>query len=463
MNIETKIKHYCGLAGVHSKEPMNIPRKLFHLLLPLNHRGQESAGVAYMNHDHIYCYKDLGLVSKVLSRYLKKDISSKVGIGHVSYTKYDGYKVENAQPLHVNCCKGEFSIAQNGALVNATEIRDELYKEGAIFQTSTDTELILHLLSRSTKATVEEAFLDILKKIRGSYSFVLTYEKKLIGLRDPSGIHPLYLAWNEDKSVHMLASETCALTSVGFRNYREVEPGEIVIITDEGIESLFFGDKNTPKRHCVFEHIYFARPDSEVFGESVYTCRQRMGAEVAKIDRANGLEADIVISVPESGNIAALGYAKESGLPFEMGFIRNVYTARSFILPTPEAREMMVRSKLNANPVVLKGKRVVVVDDSLVRGTTSKIIIKILRESGAKEVHFRPVSPELHFPCYYGIDIPTTTELISNSHTPEEIATIIGADSVRFLPLENLKTTVDFPDDYCYACFDGSHLIKPEK
>lgn len=452
------LKHRCGVAGIYSKNPINVPHKLFYLLFSLQHRGQESSGVAYMNNDHIYCYKDLGLVSKVLSRYLSKSIASQLGIGHVGYTKYDGYKVENAQPLHVNCCKGEFSIAQNGAIVNCDAIRDSLYQKGAIFQTSTDTELILHLLSRSRQSSVKKAIIDILHHLKGAYSFVLTYNQKLIGIRDPNGYHPLYLGQTDDEETYVLASETCALSSVGIHRYREVEPGEIVIINDEKVESLFFA-KNEKRQHCVFELIYFARPDSEVFGESVYNVRKKMGAALAKLDK--GLQADMVISVPESGNIAAFGYAAEAGLPFEMGLTRNFYAGRSFILPTTEKREMTVRTKLNAGSFLLKDKRVVVVDDSLVRGTTSKIIIKILREAGAKEIHFRLPSPELHFPCYYGIDIPTTDELISNRFTPDEIAKQIGADTVKFLPLEAMQQTLQLPGDYCYACFNGSHLWKP--
>lgn len=458
MKTDDKIKHYCGVAGIYSKNPSNIPHKLFYLLFALQHRGQESAGIAYLNHDHIYCYKDLGLVSKVLSRYLSKEISTKLGIGHVSYTKYDGYKVENAQPLHVDCNKGNISIAENGSLVNAKEIREALYKEGAIFQTSTDTELLLHLLSRSKEKNLKDSILDVLSKIKGAYCFVLTYDENLIGIRDPNGYHPLYLGWADD--TYVLASETCALDSLGIKDFREVEPGEIVIINDKGVESFFFSEEQ-PKRHCIFELIYFARPDSEVFGESVYLTRERMGAALANLDK--DLEADIVISVPESGNIAAFGYAKESGLPFEMGLTRNFYAGRSFILPTTEKREMTVRTKLNANRAVLNGKKVVVVDDSLVRGTTSKIIVKILQEAGAKEIHFRLPSPELHFPCYYGIDIPTTEELISNSLNPEEIAKLIGADSVKFLPQDEIIKTVSKPENYCYACFDGKHLHVPSE
>lgn len=457
MKDEDKIGHYCGVAGILSKEPINIPNKLFYLLFALQHRGQESAGIAYLKEKHIHCYKDLGLVSEVLSRYLQKEVSSHVGIGHVRYSTDGGNKVENSQPLHVTCNKGEIAIAHNGSITNAAAIRKELSQIGAIFQTTSDTELVLHLLSRSKATKIREATKEVLEKIEGAYSAVLMYGKNLVGIRDRHGYHPLYLGWKEDLTV--IASETCALDSLGIKDFRQIEPGEIVLVNEKGVYSSFFA-KGARKQFCIFEHVYFARPDSEIFGESVYQVRQKMGAALARQDK--DLHPDMVISVPESGNIAAFGYAKEAGIPFEMGLTRNFYAGRSFIMPTTEKRQHAVRLKLNANSAVLKGKRIVVVDDSLVRGTTSKIIIKILKEAGAKEIHFRLSSPELHFPCRYGTDIPTYEELISNSFTPEKIAKMIGANSVKFLPLEEMKKCVQFTKDYCYACFDGSHEY-PEK
>lgn len=458
MNSQDKPVHHCGVAGIYSKDPINVPNKLFYLLFSLQHRGQESAGIAYLNEEKIYCYKDLGLVSRVLARYLQKDISSNIGIGHVRYSTHGGNKVENAQPLHVNCNKGEIAIAHNGNISNAEIIRQELSAEGAIFQTTSDTELVLHLISRSKKENILDATKEVLHKIEGAFSFVLIYGKSLIGIRDPNGYRPLYLGWNGD--FHTLASETCALNSLGITEYREVEPGEVVIINDQGVQSSFF-NKNQKKQHCIFEMIYFARPDSDLFAHSVYAARKKMGAVLA--DQDKDLDADLVISVPESGNVAALGYAQRANVPFEMGLTRNFYAGRSFILPTTEKREMAVRTKLNPNRTLLKGKKIVVVDDSLVRGTTAGIIVGILKEAGATEIHFRLSSPELHFPCYYGIDIPTYEELISNSKTPEQIAKSIGADSVKFLPIEELRKCVSTPDNFCYACFNGDHLYKKEE
>lgn len=458
MKAKEKIAHYCGVAGVFSKTPMNIPNKLFYLLFALQHRGQESAGIAYhTGGDNYYCYKDLGFVSKVLSPFLTKDILTQVGIGHVRYSADDGGKVENSQPILVNCNKGQIAVAYNGTINNAKQIRDGLNAEGAIFQTTSDTELIVHLLSRSKAATLNEATIDVLNRIKGAYSLVLTYQKSLIGVRDKHGYHPLYLGWKDD--YYVIVSETCALDTMGIKEFREIEPGEMVVINDSGVSSTFL-DKGHIKQQCIFEFVYFARPDSEIFGESVYKVREKMGAALARQDA--DLNPDIVISVPESGNIAAFGYAKEAKIPFEMGLTRNVYASRSFIMPTQEEREHAVRLKLNANRNVLNGKKVVVVDDSLVRGTTSKIIIAILREAGAKEIHFRLSSPELHYPCYYGTDIPTYEELISNSQTPAEIAKTIGADTVRFLSQEDMLSCVKMPKDYCCACFDGTHHCKPE-
>lgn len=457
MKTQEKIAHYCGVAGIYSKVPLNIPNKLFYLLFALQHRGQESAGVAYLKEGHIYCYKDLGLVSKVLSRYLQKDIPTKIGIGHVRYSADDGNKVENSQPLHVNCNKGEIAIANNGSITNAKEIRSALQAEGAIFQTTCDTELIVHLLSRVKTTNMKEAICEVLTKIKGAFSMVLMYQDNLIAIRDPHGYHPLYLGHKDDTAV--VVSETCALDTMGIKEFREIEPGEMVIINDKGETSHFYATGHV-RQQCIFEFVYFARPDSQIFSESVYHVRQRMGAALARQDK--GLNPDIVISVPESGNIAAFGYAKEAQIPFEMGLTRNFYAGRSFIMPTSEERRHAVKLKLNANQAVLKGKKVVVVDDSLVRGTTSKIIINILREAGAKEIHFRLSSPELHYPCYYGTDIPTYEELISNSQSPEEIAKTIGADSVKFLPLDEMKCCVKNPTHYCYACFDGTHHAPPK-
>ncbi len=458
MKESEKLGHYCGVVGIESEKVCNIPQKLFYPLFALQHRGQESSGIAYFNltENKIYAYKDLGLVSDVLGRYLQKDISSTCGIGHVRYSTHGGSKVENAQPFHVTCNKGNIALAHNGNISNAKSIRKELQKAGAIFQTTSDSELLFHLISRSKKENIQDAIKEAIEKLEGAFSFVMMVGKVLIGIRDRNGYRPLYIG--KKKGLTAIVSETCALDSLNIQEYREIEPGEAVTI-HQGVETSYYLEDNSKKQNCIFEQIYFGRPDSDIYGESVYCARKKMGAMLAKIDReANDLDADLVIPVPESGNVAALGYAQESGLPFEFGLTRNFYSGRSFIMPTTEARELAVRTKLNPNRSILKDKKIVLVDDSLVRGTTSKILVRLLKEAGVKEVHLRLSSPELHFPCYYGIDIPTKKELISNSKSPKEIAEFIGADSVKFLDIEHLKKCVKKPEEKCYACFNGEHF-----
>ncbi len=458
MKKSDKLGHYCGVVGIESQKPCNIPQKLFYPLFALQHRGQESAGIAYfkLTENKIYAYKDLGVVSDVLGRYLHKDISSTCGIGHVRYSTHGGSKVENAQPFHITCNKGNIALAHNGNISNAKFIRKELQESGAIFQTTSDSELLFHLISRSKEENIQAAIKEAIDRLEGAFSFVMMVGKVLIGIRDRNGYRPLYIG--KKKGLTAIVSETCALDSLGIQEYREINPGEAVTVIN-GEETSYNLDLDAKKQNCIFEQIYFARPDSEIYGESVYNARKNMGAMLAKLDRENGgINADLVIPVPESGNVAALGYAQESGLPFEFGLTRNFYAGRSFILPTTEERELAVKTKLNPNKSILKGKKIILIDDSLVRGTTSKILVRLLREAGVKEVHLRLSSPELHHPCYYGIDIPTTKELISNSKSPKEIAEFIGADSVKFLDIENLKLCVKNPENKCYACFNGEHL-----
>jgi amidophosphoribosyltransferase len=448
------LKHYCGVVGIYSSKEINLPEKLFYGLFAQQHRGQESAGIAYRNKGHLVTYKDVGMVSEVLAHYLNENHPSQVGIGHVRYSTHGGNKLENAQPISVSCNKGEIALAHNGNISNTIQIKDRLTAEGSIFQSTSDTELMLHLIARSRKLNFEDALFETLAQLEGAFSMVMIHDDKLYAMRDPNGFRPLYIA--EDDGLIIFASESCALETLGMKNYRSVEPGEIIRVDEEGVYSQFFA-KETKRSQCVFELIYFARPDSQVFDKSVHLSRKKMGAALAELDNVEG---DIVVPVPDSGNSAALGYAEASGLPLDHGLTRNHYMGRSFIMPTTSQREFAVRMKLHPVKEVIAGKRIILIDDSLVRGTTSKILVKLLKEAGAKEVHLRLSSPEIKFPCYFGIDIPTSQELISNRLSPEQIAEYIGADSVLFLDQQKLAQTVGKDDGYCYACFSGNYPIE---
>ena len=443
--------HHCGVVGIYSANETKIPEMLFYGLFSLQHRGQESAGIAYRKPDELVVYKDLGMVSTVLSRYIEEPKSSQLGIGHVRYSTQGGNKIENAQPMLVNCNKGSIALAHNGNISNTVPIKEKLEAEGSIFQSSSDSELILHLLARSRKPSFHEALVETLGALEGAYSMVMVHNDSLVAVRDPGGFRPLYIGRRDGTTV--VASETCALDILRITDYRSVRPGELITVDAGGMRSEIFAQRPRISQ-CVFELIYFARPDSYVFDESVHLMRKKMGAALARCDEQTG---DIVVAVPDSGNSAALGYAEESHIPLEHGLTRNHYTGRSFILPTTNQREFAVRMKLHPVRAVIEGKRVILIDDSLVRGTTSKTLVKLIKEAGAKEVHLRLTSPEIKWPCYYGIDIPTRKELISNSMTPEEIAEYIGADSVVFLPIAELERCVEKANDYCFACFSGRY------
>ncbi len=453
-DIYSKPKHHCGVAGIYSDTLTNIPEKLFYTLFSLQHRGQEGAGISYIKDGSIKTYKDLGMVPSVLSRYLQIETSSNIGIGHVRYSTKGGNKLENVQPIHAVSNKGDIAIAHNGTISNAVDIRKTVFDKGAIIQSTTDTEIILHLLAMSTEKDFRKALFDTLNMLEGAFSFLMIKDESLIAVRDPHGFRPLYVGKKDDLIV--FASETCALDILKIFDAREVEPGEIITVDKHGMRSEFFA-KSQSRSYCIFELIYFARPDSSIFGSSVHLMRKKMGEALAEDETVEG---DIVMAVPDSGNSAALGYAEKSGLPLEYGLSRNHYAGRSFIMPTKEQRELMVRMKLNPVKDVVRGKKVILVDDSLVRGTTSRLIVKLLREAGAKEIHLRLSSPEIKHPCYFGIDIPTREDLISNRMTPEGIAQHIGADTVRFLPIEKLRDVVGNPDNFCYACFTGSYPIE---
>jgi len=445
--------HYCGVAGIRCADPIDIPKALFYMLFSLQHRGQESCGIAWDEAGAWRSRRELGMVVPVLGRFLQESHPSTMGIGHVRYATAGGTSVQNAQPIVVDCNKGRIALAHNGNISNGGELRSRLTEEGSIFQGTADSELMLHAFSRSRRSDREGFLREALEPLEGAYSLAIMHEGALIAARDPSGFRPLYIG--RSGGTVYVASETCALHAMAPADYREVEPGEVAIFDDDG-EVSFFLEPRRPPRRCVFELIYFARPDSEVFGRSVHASRVLLGEALADQD-GGGAFADLVIPVPDSGNISAIGYARRSGLPFDFGLARNHYAGRSFILPTRDQRELMARLKLHAVPEVVAGKRVVMVDDSLVRGTTSRIIVGLLREAGAKEVHLRLAAPELKWPCYYGIDIPDREALISNRLDPEGIAREIGADSVRFLPVDLLLDTLGGDRGFCSACYDGHH------
>ncbi len=451
--------HHCGVAGLFSPDPLNVPERLFYMLFSLQHRGQESCGVAWEEDGRHRGYKDLGMVAPVLGRFLREERRSRLGIGHVRYSTAGGGGLQNAQPIVVDCNKGRLALAHNGNLSNGGRLRKELTAAGSIFQGTADSELVLHLISRSREGTREDFLREALAPLEGAYSLVLMHEGALVAIRDPSGFRPLYVG--EKGGATYVASETCALHAVGPMPFREIAPGEVLIVDRAGSRS-FFLEPRLPRRACVFELIYFARPDSEVFGESVHGARVRLGEMLAELDEAAGLRADVVVPVPDSGNIAAIGYARRAGLPFDFGLARSHYAGRSFIMPTKDQRELAARLKLHAVPEVVAGKRVVMIDDSLVRGTTSRIIVGLLREAGAKEVHLRLAAPELKWPCYYGIDIPSRDELISNRLDAAGIAREVGADSARFLPVDRLLSGLGHSQGYCSACFDGNHPFRPD-
>jgi len=449
------LRHHCGVVGISSEREINIPELLFYGLFSLQHRGQESAGLAYHRQGRIKSYRSVGMVTSALSHYLSDEHPSRLGIGHVRYSTQGTNKLENAQPIVVSCSKGEIALAHNGNISNSEKLQKKLVDEGSIFQSTSDTELLLHLIARSRQPTFRDALIECLMHIEGAWCFLLMHDEKLYAVRDPHGFRPLVMGIREGQV--LIASETCALDMFQARDIREIAPGEMVTVEGTRISSEMLPLPKPDRRaHCIFELIYFARPDSTVYARSVHMARKKMGEMLARSDE---VKADIVIAVPDSGNSAALGYSSASGIPLEQGLTRNHYMGRTFIQPTTAMRESGVRMKLHPIREAITGKRVIVVDDSLVRGTTARQIVRLLREAGAREVHLRLSSPPVRFPCFYGIDIPTREELISNRLDPAGIAKEIDADSVRFLSLELLRECVSGPENYCHACFSGMYPV----
>ncbi|WP_039764340.1 amidophosphoribosyltransferase [Caldicellulosiruptor sp. F32] len=455
--LEESFKDHCGIFGIYRTDKKQDSAKITYFgLYALQHRGQESSGIAVNDSGNIIYHKDNGLVNEVFNEVVLNHLKGHSAIGHVRYSTTGKSNRENAQPLVVKYRKGHMALAHNGNLVNAHIIREELEQEGAIFQTTIDSEVIANLISRNRikSENIEEAILKTMDEIKGAYSLLILTPNKLIAVRDPYGLRPLVMGKINNNIC--FASETCALDTVGAEYIRDVEPGEIVSVTKDGIKSIKYG--KSFKHLCVFEFIYFARADSYLDGISVYEIRKKLGKQLC---RESYVECDIVIGVPDSGTTAAIGYAEEAKIPFSEGFIKNRYIGRTFIKPQQSQREIAVRLKLNPLKSNVAGKRVVLIDDSIVRGTTSRKIIKMLRDAGAREVHLRISSPPVLFPCYYGIDTPDRNELIAANYTPQEIAKILGADSLEYLSLEGLNSVFDNKlQNFCTACFSGKYVTE---
>ena len=455
---EKRIKEACGVFGIYHPHGEEVASSIYYGLASLQHRGQESCGIAVCDttgpKGNMNVYKGMGLVHEVFKEDTLRNLKGNLGIGHVRYSTTGAATPENAQPLVLNYIKGTLALAHNGNLVNTEELRSELAKTGAIFQTTTDSEIIAYQIARErvhTK-TVEDAIKHAASKLKGAYGLVIASPRKLIGVRDPLGLKPLCLGKRE--SSYIIASESCALTAIGAEFLRDILPGEIVTISKDGIHSNL-DLQQTRQAHCIFEYIYFARLDSILDGVSVYESRKKAGAALAK---AFPVEADLVTGVPDSGITAAQGYAKASSLPFELVFHKNSYMGRTFIKPTQKEREQSVQLKLSVIEQTVHGKHIVLVDDSIVRGTTMAKLIRLLKKAGAKSVHVRISSPPFLYPCYYGTDVPSNKQLLAASHSPAEIQTLIGADSLAYLRVEDLSYIADgLP--LCTACFNNHYPI----
>ena len=460
---EDKFHDECGVVGVYlnpEDEKIKSGQKnaavlSYYALVSLQHRGQESAGICVSDGTEVKIHKEMGLVSDVFNLEHLTDLNGFISIGHVRYATAGSKTIENAQPMLIQSKLGSVAVAHNGQLVNYVQLREMFEETGATFSSSSDTEVIVKLIARGYKKGLERALTDTIQMIKGSFALCVMTKDALIGARDSNGIRPLCLGQVEGGWV--LASESCAIDAMNGIFVRDIRPGEIVIINQDGVLSFDFGEK-TSKRSCIFEYVYFARPDSIIDGISVQEARYKMGEQLAK---ESPVEADVVVGVPDSGLGAAMGYARASGIPYAMGVVKNKYIGRTFIAPTQKDRENMVFVKLNALKNDLYGKRVIVIDDSIVRGTTSRRLVQILKRAGAKEVHFRVSSAPVKFPCHLGIDTPTKAELISSGHDVEEVRKEIGADSLAFISVEGmfeaLRSCNKEQYGFCKGCFTGEY------
>ncbi len=459
MELWSKLHEECGVFGIYRRSGEGVVPEAYHALYALQHRGQESCGIAVNTDGVITCYKDVGLVNEVFTRdVLEKLAEGSMAVGHCRYGTTGAQNRNNAQPMLINHLKGAMALCHNGNLTNAAEIREELEKTGAIFHTTSDTEVIAYVVTqqRIHCGSIEEAVRGAMKVIKGAYSLVMMSPTKLIAARDPQGFRPLCMGHIGEDVV--FASESCALDAVGATFDRDVAPGEVIVVSQEGVKS-YPAEEKRETGLCVFEYIYFARPDSVIDGASVHEARLRAGAFLALEHPA---QADVVIGVPDSGIDAAVGFARQSGIPYGIGFIKNKYIGRTFIQPGQKQRQDAVRIKLNAVAATVRGKRVVLVDDSIVRGTTSARIVKLLRDAGATEVHIRLSAPPFTHPCYFGTDIDSTDNLIAANHTLEEIRQIIGVDSIGYLSLADCdKLAAGCKLNFCKGCFSGRYPVEP--
>ncbi|PJZ67087.1 amidophosphoribosyltransferase [Leptospira wolffii] len=451
---DDKPKEECAIFGIfNSQEAANFT---YLGLYSMQHRGQESSGIVSSDGEHLYRYAGMGLVANIFTEGKIRELTGSSAIGHNRYSTTGASFLRNAQPLRVESHLGPIALAHNGNLVNSWEVRSQLEKEGSIFQTTIDSEVIVHLMARSGETDLLSALSSALKKVRGAYSLVVLTKSQLIAVRDPNGFRPLVMGRRDDGSV-VFASETCAFDITDTTYERDVEPGEMIVVDRTGIRSFYPFPQARPAL-CIFEYIYFARPDSNIFGESVYKVRKALGNQLAQ---ELPVEADVVIPVPDSANIAALGYSEASGIPFQSGLIRSHYVGRTFIEPDQKIRDFGAKIKYNVVKNVVEGKRVVIVDDSIMRGTTSRKIIKMIRNAGATEIHLRVSAPPTISPCYYGIDIPTHKELIAATHTIEEIRKYLRVDSIAYLSVDSMHRAVREHQGggFCNACFTSDYPV----
>ena len=447
-----KFHDECGVVGVYGHP--DAANLVYLGLYALQHRGQESAGIAASSNGKMHLEVGMGLVADVFSDVRLKKLPGNIAVGHNRYSTTGVSKVKNAQPCLIEYSGGTMAMGHNGNLVNASEIRKELGAAGAIFQSTNDSEVIVHLMAQSRRNSFVDRAVAALSQVKGAYSIVLMSENELVAARDPQGFRPLCLGKLD--GAYIVASESCVMDLVEAEFIREIEPGELILINQFGVKS-FYPFQKAPTKQCVFEHIYFSRPDSYLFGHSVYSTRKLMGKALA---REKPVEADVVVPVPDSGVISAMGYSEEAKIPFQMGLIRNHYVGRTFIEPQSQIRNFGVKVKLNAVKPVIEGKRVIIIDDSIVRGTTSKKIVRMLREVGAREVHVRISSPPTTHSCFYGIDTPTKGELIASNMDIDQTCKYLGADSLHYISLEKmLEIFGEQKDDFCAACFDGRYPV----
>jgi amidophosphoribosyltransferase len=448
-----KLKEECGVFGIFGHA--EAAHLAYLGLYALQHRGQESAGIATSDGHELHALRAMGEVADAFDHDSLSELLGTAAIGHVRYSTAGSSRIENAQPLVIDCAHGQLALCHNGNLVNAKELKDELVRQGSIFQTTTDTEVIVHLYARSKATTLEAAVVESIAQVRGAFSLAMLTKDALIAARDPHGFRPLCIGRLGDATI--ISSETCALDLIGATYIRDVEPGEVLVITSSGTRSIKPFPPQ-PLAHCIFEHVYFARPDSYVFGRSVNDVRTEFGRQLA---RESAVDADVVVPIPDSGICAAVGFAEQTGIPMRLGLIRNHYVGRTFIEPQQSIRHFGVKVKLNPVRSILEGKRVVLIDDSIVRGTTSRKIVKMIKAAGAREVHMRISCPPTVSPCFYGVDTPRRSELIAATHTVEEIERYLEADSLAYLSLEGLLGAVaPASRSYCTSCYTGHYPVE---